>query len=111
MSIDHLVYYVKSHLEEGTDPMGRELYWFTVVPIQGAVENGWVSLTLLRVDFTDDTELAKLAAASVEAGSQRKISAEPTRNYRSTAWPETEAFKPLVLAICLFVCRVLARVG
>jgi hypothetical protein len=23
---------------QGTDPMGRELYWFTVVPIQGAEE-------------------------------------------------------------------------
>jgi 5'-nucleotidase len=48
------------------DPMGRELYWFTVVPIRGseegtdrwAVERSWVSLTPLRLDLTDEPGLA-----------------------------------------------------
>ena len=52
------------------DPMGREHYWFTVVPIQEpepntdrwAVENGWISITPLRLDLTDDTELEKLTS-------------------------------------------------
>lgn len=50
----------------GQDPMGREHFWFTVVPIEGteegtdrwAVENGYVSLTPLRLDLTDDALLA-----------------------------------------------------
>jgi len=48
------------------DPMGRELYWFTVVPIRGsepgtdrwAVERSWISLTPLRLDLTDEAVLA-----------------------------------------------------
>ena len=47
------------------DPMGRQLYWLTVVPIQGteegtdrwALERGWVSLTPLRLDLTDEAQL------------------------------------------------------
>lgn len=43
------------------DPMGRQLYWFTVVPMEEteegtdrwAVEHGYVSLTPLRLDLTD----------------------------------------------------------
>lgn len=50
----------------GTDPMGREHFWFTVIPIEGteegtdrwAVENGLVSLTPLRLDLTDEAVLA-----------------------------------------------------
>ena len=50
------------------DPMGREHYWFTVVPIQEpdpgtdrwAVDQGWISITPLRLDLTDDRELEKL---------------------------------------------------
>ena len=52
------------------DPMGREHYWFTVVPIQEpepntdrwAVANGWISVTPLRLDLTDDIELEKLTS-------------------------------------------------
>jgi 5'-nucleotidase len=48
------------------DPMGRPLYWFTVTPLEGAeegtdrwaVQNGWVSVTPLRLDLTDEKELA-----------------------------------------------------
>jgi 5'-nucleotidase len=48
-----------------TDPMGRELYWFTVVPIEQyregtdlwAVEHGYVSMTPLRLDLTSHEQL------------------------------------------------------
>jgi 5'-nucleotidase len=47
------------------DPLGRELYWFTVTPIEGAeegtdrwaVERGWISMTPLRLDLTDEKQL------------------------------------------------------
>lgn len=52
----------------GKDPMGRTHYWFTVVPVEAteegsdrwAVEQGYVSMTPLRLDITDHTELARL---------------------------------------------------
>ena len=52
----------------GTDPMGRDLYWFTVVPLEKhregtdlwAVEQGLVSMTPLRLDLTDYDELARV---------------------------------------------------
>lgn len=56
------------------DPMGRELFWFTVTPIeeteQGtdrwAVEHGYVSMTPLRLDLTDDRELAALQSQRLQ---------------------------------------------
>ncbi|MEX2594620.1 MAG: 5'/3'-nucleotidase SurE [Anditalea sp.] len=50
------------------DPMGREHFWFTVVPIEEtekntdrwAMENDMVSLTPLRLDLTDENQLAKM---------------------------------------------------
>ena len=47
------------------DPMGRELFWFSVKPIEGAeigtdrwaIEQGWVSLNPLRIDLTDEQKL------------------------------------------------------
>ena len=52
------------------DPLGRELYWFTVTPVEGAeegtdrwaVEQGWISLTPLRLDLTDHDELEDVRA-------------------------------------------------
>jgi 5'-nucleotidase len=52
------------------DPAGRELYWFTVLPIEEtevgtdrwAVEQGWVSLTPLRLDLTDEVGLEVVRA-------------------------------------------------
>jgi len=49
----------------GQDPMGREHYWFTVIPIEGAEEGtdrwafdrGYVSMTPLRLDLTNEEEL------------------------------------------------------
>jgi 5'-nucleotidase len=50
------------------DPMGRQHYWFTVVPLERhregtdlwAVEQGFVSLTPLRLDLTHYDELARV---------------------------------------------------
>jgi len=50
------------------DPLGRDLFWFTVEPIEGAeegtdrwaVEQGWISITPLRLDLTDDKGLAEM---------------------------------------------------
>ena len=50
------------------DPMGREHYWFTVIPLEQlqegtdlwAVEQGYVSLTPLRLDLTDHDELRRV---------------------------------------------------
>jgi 5'-nucleotidase len=47
------------------DPAGRDVFWFTVIPIEGAepgtdrwaVEQGWTSLTPLRLDVTDERTL------------------------------------------------------
>jgi 5'-nucleotidase len=51
--------------------MGRELYWFTVAPIEGpregtdlwAVAHNLVSLTPLRLDLTDHEALEAVAEA------------------------------------------------
>ena len=47
------------------DPLDRELFWFTSKPIEGAdegtdrwaMERGWISLTPLRLDLTDEQQL------------------------------------------------------
>lgn len=52
----------------GTDPMGREHYWFTVKPIEEteegtdrwAIERDFVSLTPLRLDLTNQQELEEV---------------------------------------------------
>jgi 5'-nucleotidase len=56
----------------GTDPMGREHYWFTVVPLERhregsdlwAFEQGYVSLTPLRLDLTNHEELARVVKST-----------------------------------------------
>ena len=53
------------------DPMGRSNFWFTVVPMQDpeegtdrdVVERGYVALTPLRLDLTDEKKLAELEAS------------------------------------------------
>ncbi|HEV7478466.1 MAG TPA: 5'/3'-nucleotidase SurE [Burkholderiales bacterium] len=50
------------------DPMGRTHYWYTVVPVEGteedsdrrAIEDGYVSMTPLRLDLTDYEKLEKV---------------------------------------------------
>ncbi|WP_416672113.1 5'/3'-nucleotidase SurE [Egbenema bharatensis] len=49
----------------GEDPMGRSHFWFTVTPVEvteegtdrWAVEQGYVSMTPLRLDLTNESEL------------------------------------------------------
>jgi 5'-nucleotidase len=55
----------------GRDPMGRQLYWYTVAPLLDAeegsdlwaIENGYVSITPLRMDLTNHEELARARTA------------------------------------------------
>jgi 5'-nucleotidase len=50
----------------GEDPMGRKHFWFVVIPLEEAeegtdrwaVEQGYVSITPLRLDLTNEAELA-----------------------------------------------------
>lgn len=50
----------------GEDPMGRKHFWFVVTPLEEAeegtdrwaVEHGFVSMTPLRLDLTNEPELA-----------------------------------------------------
>jgi 5'-nucleotidase len=52
------------------DPLGRDLFWFSVTPVEGAeegtdrwaVEQGWVSLTPLTLDLTDERQLQEARA-------------------------------------------------
>ncbi len=54
----------------GKDPMGRSHWWFTVVPVEHveegtdrwAIEQGYVSMTPLRLDLTDEEQLAEAQA-------------------------------------------------
>ncbi len=56
------------HVVPSADPMGRAIYWFTVRPIEAAeegtdrwaVENGFVSMTPLRLDLTSEEELERV---------------------------------------------------
>jgi 5'-nucleotidase len=49
------------------DPMGRAIFWFTVAPLEPAeegtdrwaIEHNWVSITPLRLDLTDEKDLAR----------------------------------------------------
>jgi 5'-nucleotidase len=52
----------------GMDPMGRKHYWFTVIPLEPAeegtdrwaIENEYVSVTPLRLDLTDESQLKEM---------------------------------------------------
>ena len=54
----------------GEDPMGRKHYWFTVVPVtetdegtdRWALERGYISITPLRLDLTDEEKLRAMQA-------------------------------------------------
>ncbi|HEY4272096.1 MAG TPA: 5'/3'-nucleotidase SurE [Candidatus Udaeobacter sp.] len=71
------------------DPAGRPIFWFTVTPLQGAakgtdrwaVEHHWVSITPLRLDLTDEADLARaLALSAVPAA---KVSRKTRRSARA----------------------------
>jgi 5'-nucleotidase len=89
-----------------THPLGRELYWFTVKPVDGAeagtdrwaMEQRWVSLTPLRLDPTDETKLcdAKLTRPLHEAEAAA-ISA-PTSSPGEAARVVDDEAQPTVVA-------------
>ena len=66
-----------------TDPLGRQLYWFTVAPLERhaadtdlwAMQEGYVSLTPLRLDLTDHDELRRIAPPGGDDASARDGSA------------------------------------
>jgi 5'-nucleotidase len=86
------------------DPLGRELYWFTVTPLAGAeegtdrwaLEQGWISLTPLGLDLTDEAGLAQarrqapLDELRAHTTSPAKSSPEAAKSVR-----EDEAAAPL----------------
>ncbi len=57
------------------DPMGRKVFWFTVIPLEPAeegtdrwaVENGHISISPLRLDLTDEPQLARALAANASS--------------------------------------------
>lgn len=58
------------HVVPGQDPMGRQHFWFVVKPLEPAedgtdrwaVERGYTSMTPLRLDLTNEQELASARA-------------------------------------------------
>ncbi len=62
------VQFYDGEIVPGEDPMGRKHYWFTVKALEAAesgsdrwaVENGYVSLTPLRLDLTSDEDLGRV---------------------------------------------------
>jgi 5'-nucleotidase len=62
------VRFYDGHIVPGIDPMGRKHYWFTVTPLEPAdegtdrwaVEQGYVSITPLRLDLTNEELLRKV---------------------------------------------------
>lgn len=67
-----------------TDPRGRKHYWITVVPLEAAeegtdrwaVEQGFVSITPLRLDLTDEKELARSLVKEPVMWNERVMSDE-----------------------------------
>jgi 5'-nucleotidase len=60
------------------DPVGRMIFWFTVTPLEGAakgtdrwaIEHNWISITPLRLDLTDEADLARALAAPDSTATQ-----------------------------------------
>ena len=84
------------------DPAGRGLFWFTVTPIEGAdagtdrwaIEQGWISMTPLRLDLTDERTLEQVRtrrpldevlAAAVSPGKSSPQAAESVREDEAPA--------------------------
>jgi 5'-nucleotidase len=87
----------------GKDPMKRSIYWFTVKPLEGEEEgtdrwafaNHWVSITPLRLDLTDEKDLARVLALhhpSMPKAASRVVtskSTSPTSAKRKRKSPAT----------------------
>jgi 5'-nucleotidase len=73
------------------DPMGRPIFWFTVIPLQGAeegtdrwaIEHNWVSITPLRLDLTDEKELGRALALHHTPAIGAKSSGDSQRKSRT----------------------------
>jgi len=73
------------------DPAGRPIFWFTVTPLEGAaegtdrwaVEHGWASITPLRLDLTDEADLARALALSDTPAT--KVSGKRRQQRRSSS--------------------------
>jgi 5'-nucleotidase len=69
--------------------MGRSIFWFTIIPLEGAakgtdrwaIEHNWVSITPLRLDLTDEADLAR--ALAVSATPAMKVAAKRGRTIHS----------------------------
>ena len=98
------------HIVPTTDPLGRPLYWFSSIPIEGAekgtdrwaVEQQWVSLTPLRLDLTDEQLLATFRsrrpldehiASAMSPGRSSPEAAEVVRADEAAA-PATDVQEP-----------------
>lgn len=79
----------------GKDPLNRPIYWFTIKPLEGEEEgtDRWafakhfVSITPLRLDITDEKDLARVVALSRSDASQlpQKSVARARRSRRKKA--------------------------
>jgi 5'-nucleotidase len=75
------------------DPVGRPIFWFTIIPLQGAeegtdrwaVEHNWVSVTPLRLDLTDEKELGRALALHHTPAIGAKSSADGQRKSGGSA--------------------------
>ncbi|PYI44921.1 MAG: hypothetical protein DMC57_00880, partial [Verrucomicrobia bacterium] len=73
----------------GKDPMKRAIYWFTIKPLEGEEEGtdrwafgkNFVSITPLRLDLTDEKDLARVLALPVTPA--RKAPAKSTKRNSS----------------------------
>ena len=84
------------------DPAGRALFWSTVIPIEGAdegtdrwaIEQGWISITPLRLDLTDGHALEdararrpldEILAATISPGKSSPQAAQSVREDEAPA--------------------------
>lgn len=82
------------------DPMGRDVYWFTVTPLESAeertdrwaVERQWISLTPLRLDLTDEAELERMRGAMpLDEAAALAVSEKVSSTVDATSVREDEA--------------------
>ena len=75
------------------DPLGRELYWFSVTPLEGAeqgtdrwaVEQRWISMTPLCLDLTDHRLLAQSRERRPLDGGLAAVTSEPKSSPEAAA--------------------------
>ena len=80
------------HIVPTQDPQGRDFYWFSVVRIEEAeegtdrwaVEQGWISLTPLRIDLTDERQLREVRVQH-PLDEERAVVSSPATSSREQA--------------------------